>query len=218
MSPRFQSIVVVLLFLLVASQSHAQGRRGRGRPPLSFGLITLPEVQEELGLSSEQSRLLEALQADITSQRSSRNSASREERNAVIAKLWNVLLEENQAKRFGEIRFQFEGLYVIDRDNRADFMKDMDLTEEQLRAIRQLRGDRNPIELITALDGLLEVAQLKKWERKLGPVFEFSDDTLAFRNQYLPESQRRRDRGFRSRGRPRSEQEPDSEPPNRSER
>jgi hypothetical protein len=198
MSRTLCTLSLVLTLLMTAlSEAQPPGRRGRRRSmPLSMRLISLPEIQHELHVTSSQIQLLEALQADIMSQRGVRDSKTRNQRNAVVAKLWNVLLEEDQAQRFSEVTLQFEGLYAIDRDGRADFVKDLELTETQLRAIRELREDGNPVEIVLAVDDLLEDAQLKKWERKLGKSFAFTDDTLAYRTTYLPYSLRRRERGF----------------------
>lgn len=187
-------VTALLVTTCSAMDTYAQGRRG----PLGLTLISLPEVQHELRLTSAQRELLVALQADIMSQRRPRNRTSREERNAVLDKLCGVLLDEPQVKRFAEVKLQFEGLYVIDREDREEFVKEMALTERQLEHIRELRNKENRVEVSPALHGVLEPDQLKKWENRLGKTFAFTEDTLALRKILL----QRYDRAGRARRSP----------------
>ena len=75
---RLSAVPALITLLLVTSNVDAQQPgRGRGRGP--FGgrgmpegitfLVAVPEIQKELGLSSDQQELLDALQADLRDQR-----------------------------------------------------------------------------------------------------------------------------------------------------
>lgn len=180
----------LLVCLLSVSICHGQtpGFRGRGsRMPLGINLvlISLPEIQEELRVDSEQVKFLEALQQDLVTQMRNRTRSlddeARRGRSEVAERIWKVLLSEEQAVRFEQVKLQFDGLYAIDR---AEFAKELELTDQQQADIRRLRANGNPVEVTSVLDPILSTEQLDKWKEKLGDTFSFDEDTLEFREAY----------------------------------
>lgn len=163
---------------------HAQPP-GSGRGfNMSALIISLPEVNDELKINSRQMKMLEALQADISAQRTRRSSAEeRRQRGETNAKLFKVILDKKQAKRFAELELQFESLYAFDRE---DIGEELKLTDEQLQAIREARREREDAttDPVSVLGGVLEQGQLQKWTSRVGEPFEFSEQAIEFRTWY----------------------------------
>ncbi len=135
---RLSAVPALITLLLVTSNVEAQQPgRGRGRGP--FGgrgmpegitfLVAVPEIQKELGLSSDQQELLDDLQADLRDQRRglySRGFGSprgRDERFEELRKkiqefnrhgdqLVKTVLEPKQAERLDQLELQRAGIRV----------------------------------------------------------------------------------------------------------
>lgn len=182
--------MLVLSSLSVAQPFSRRGRRPN--PDLSLVLIALPQVQDELHLTSEQNALIDAAQKDMLTQIASprgfgRDAASK--RREVNTKLWITLLEEPQSKRFSQIVLQFEGPYAIDRPDVADKLK---LTDEQREAIladrREAMSSDDPNAL---LKKVLDEQQWSQWQDQAGPAFQFDKESIEFRQAAFRRRSRR---------------------------
>lgn len=200
-------LLVLCIVILCASDGFGQRRRGqRGRRPrggqrVPFNpgqvLLSLPEVQRDLELSRQQTKLLEALENDVLSQMRSRTRANAElseeetsQQDEVLVKLHRTILEDDQTKRFRQLMLQFEGLYAIENE---DFAKKLKLTDEQRTKIRRVRRADNPINALDLVESIVADEQLDMWQESLGREFGFSDAVMEYRAYYLA----RRGRGFR---------------------
>lgn len=181
-----------ITFAMVAfSMCVVRGGDAHAQPPglgrgfnMSALIISLPEVNDELKISPRQMKMLEALQADISAQRTRRGSLEeRRQRSEIDAKLLRVILDKNQAKRFAELELQFESLYAFDREEIGEELK---LTDDQLKAIRQARSEREDAatDPVSVLGVVLEKGQLQKWSSRVGEPFEFSQQAIEFRTWY----------------------------------
>lgn len=161
------SVALGLMIVLVTSMAaDAQQRRGRrGSSGRAFGssnslasIVGMPEIQQELELSDDQKKLLEALLADLRDQgrgvlrggfgvpRGGADGPLRPEQfrerlesmNQRGEQLVMVVLEPKQSIRLKELRIQREGVRALDR---SEVSKTLELTKEQLEEIRRIRSE-----------------------------------------------------------------------------
>ncbi len=192
----------VLFLMLMAFPCVAQppGSRGGPRVDSAVVLIDLTEVQQELDVNRPQLEMLESLQSDLEAQlrgrrsRRRRDPAERQKQREVMTKLLKVVLDKDQSKRFSELQLQFESLYAIDR---AEFAKELELSEEQIESIRDIREDiESAVDTDDVLEDVLSYKQIKKWQARLGRRFAFTEEGIAIQTLFF------QTRGFgRSRGR-----------------
>ena len=198
---RFHVLVIVPLMFLVAS-ADAQPPRQRGpfgrRGPVSglTYLTSLPEVQKEIGVSSEQAKLIDALLDDLREQRSvfrrgfGRSSEDEEpgqdnrsrfqELYENGEKLLATIFETEQAARLNQLRIQYEGVRALDRSEVAQALA---LSQTQRQAIQEIRqsgaqsyGDQAARERVqTDMIAVFSGDQKEKWEELTGAAFKFPE-------------------------------------------
>lgn len=151
---------------------------------LDLLLISMESVQDELQLKPNQGELLEALGEDLRSQRTFRRRRRERSRPtpkttevSVPDKLVHVVLEEDQIKRLTELRFQFQGPYAIDDDG---LLNDLQLSSEQLDAIREVREDESALSLSKLME-LIGDEKAKIWRKSMGKRFRFDEELSSFR-------------------------------------
>ena len=194
-------LLVLCVLLLCASDGFGQrgrdrgprGRRPRGQQRLPFGpgqvLLSLPEIQNDLELSRQQTKLIEALEGDVLSQLRSRslgnvriNDRENSRQREVLAKLRRTIFEDNQASRFRQLILQFEGLYAIEDE---EFAKKLQLTDAQRTRIRRVRRASDPLNALERVESIIADEQLDLWQESLGREFDFSDAVMDYRVEYL---------------------------------
>lgn len=194
-------LFVLCVLLLCVSDGFGQrgrgrgprGRRPRGQQRLPFGpgqvLLSLPEIQNDLELSRQQTKLIEALEGDVLSQLRSRsfgnvriNDRENSRQREVLAKLRRTIFEDDQASRFRQLILQFEGLYAIEDE---EFAKKLQLTDAQRTRIRRVRRASDPLNALERVESIIADEQLDLWQESLGREFDFSDAVMDYRVEYL---------------------------------
>lgn len=190
-------VTVCALAVSLVSTAIAQDQKreqGQGRRPGGFGgglrtagggfgnfsLVTLPEVQKELGVSDEQKTKLEDVVKDVGDQARQGGNLSLQEiqnlsneerqkrfeemrkKNEELAKKANEaiakILDAKQNERYGQLQLQREGVAAIARAEIADKMK---LTKEQKEKVAKIQEEGR-----SAQRGGGNFAQLSDEERR----------------------------------------------------
>ena len=121
-------------------------------------LVGFREIQDELGVTSQQRELLESLQSDLTDQRrgmgrgrdggppgmrrGDTGSDEIRQRFQTLSrqgeKLVMAVLEPSQAERLGQLRLQWEGTRALERDA---VVQSLGLSDKQIETIRGVRSN-----------------------------------------------------------------------------
>ena len=212
----FRKLVLFMLLnvVVLSATAEAQPRRGFGGRGLPRGLnylMAFSEIREHLSITDEQEKLFGGLILDqraqqVTARRNpqsgpgpGRGEEIRKRMQKITQQfdeLLGVMLEPKQTKRLHEIKLQYDGVRALDRPN---FVKELQLSEEQQKQIQEIRGDpprgRANAEQEAGILGLLTDEQKQNWDRMKGKIFVFPE-SLA-----LQERQRGRRGGRRNRPR-----------------
>jgi Spy/CpxP family protein refolding chaperone len=149
-----------LLVAVSGAFAQQQGRGGRGfggfgfGPPGNLGLIGIPEVQKEIGVTDDQKKQIDELLASARNagggfqglrdlsdeERQKRFEAMRKANEENEQKLTKIL-DGKQVARLDQLRLQREGVMAFNRPKVAD---ELGLTAEQKEKISKIQADARP--------------------------------------------------------------------------
>lgn len=136
-----------------------RGQFGGGFAANSSTLLSMPEVQKELGLSEDQKGLigdmikdlrgsagqgfqaLQGLSADERREKLAELQKQGEERNKKVDDLTKTVLDAKQLARLEELKLQRDGINAL---SRSEVATKLGLTDDQKEKIKKIRDDARP--------------------------------------------------------------------------